>query len=140
MPEDWHNYFSRIFAALKERFAESFPFALRDESELPPTVISLCQLSSDCLAWKKTELEHKRLMREVFKRLLWREKIAGWIESNELMVIASTNIEGKEWDSFRVTPHKWQECPIPEKLEHPRRRLLRMKPPTSYLGTRIRPR
>ena len=98
----------------------------------------LCKLSSDCLAWKKTELEHKRLMREVFKRLLWRKKVAGWIEGNQLMVVASTNIEGKEWDPFLVTPQKWQECPIPEKLERPRRRLLRMKPPTSYLGTRIK--
>lgn len=97
----------------------------------------LCELSSECFAWKRTEHAHKQLFGEVFKKLPWYEKVGGWIDDNRFLFTSSTNIEGR-FEPFEVTPQRRNDCPIPDKLERPRRRLLRMKPPTSYLGTRIK--
>jgi len=95
----------------------------------------LVALTSNCLAWKRGEHEHKQLMRDILKKLPWEEKVGCDMEDGRIMVVYSSNIQ-RGFEPFPVTPRKWQECPIPE---HPRRRrLLRMKPPTSYLGTRIK--
>jgi hypothetical protein len=95
----------------------------------------LVTLTSDCLAWKRGEREHKELMREVLKKLPWEEKVGCHMEDGRFMVVHSSNIQ-RGFEPFEVTPRKWQECPIPEQPR--RRRLLRMKPSTSYLGTRIK--
>jgi hypothetical protein len=95
----------------------------------------LVALTSDCLAWKRGEHEHKQLMREVLKKLPWEEKVGCHMEDGRFMVVYSSNIQ-RGFEPFEITPRKLQECPIPEQPR--RRRLLRMKSPTSYLGTRIK--
>jgi hypothetical protein len=95
----------------------------------------LVALTSNCLAWKRGEEEHKRLMREVLKKLSWEEKVGCHIEDGRFMVVYSSNIQ-RGFEPFPVTPRIWQECPIPEQRR--RKRLLRMKSPTSYLGTRVK--
>jgi hypothetical protein len=95
----------------------------------------LVALTSDCLAWKRGEHEHKQLMREVLKKLPWEEKVGCHMDDGRFMVVYSSNIQ-RGFEPFEVAIRKWQECPIPEQRR--RRRLLRMKSPTSYLGTRIK--
>ena len=95
----------------------------------------LVALTSDCLAWKRGEHEHKQLMREILKKLPWEEKAGCHMDDGRFMVVYSSNIQ-RGFEPFEVAPRKWQECPIPEQRR--RRRLLRMKSPTSYLGTRIK--
>ena len=97
----------------------------------------LVTLTSDCLAWKRGEHEHKHLMREVLKKLPWEAKVGCHIEDGQFNVVYSSNMQ-RGFEPFAVTPRRWQECPIPEKRQPRRRRLLRMKSPTSYLGTRIK--
>jgi hypothetical protein len=97
----------------------------------------LVTLTSDCLAWKRGEHEHKQLMREVLKKLPWEAKVGCHIEDGQFNVVYSSNMQ-RGFEPFEVTPRKCLECPIPEKRERRRRRLLRMKSPTSYLGTRIK--
>jgi hypothetical protein len=97
----------------------------------------LVALTSDCLAWKRGEHEHKKLMREVIKKLPWEAKVGCHIEDGQFKVAYSSNLE-RGFEPFTVTPRRWQECPILEKRALRRRRLLRMKTPTSYLGTRIK--
>jgi len=96
----------------------------------------LVALTSDCLAWKRDE--HKRLMREVLKKLPWQERVGCHMEDGRFMVAYSSNIQ-HGFEPFEVMPRGWLECPVPEKGGLRRRRLLRMKKPTSYLGTRIKP-
>jgi hypothetical protein len=74
-------------------------------------------------------------MREVLKKLPWEEKVGCHMEDGRFMVVYSSNIQ-HGFEPFEITPRKSQECPIPEQPR--RRRLLRMKSPTSYLGTRIK--
>jgi len=97
----------------------------------------LVTLTSDCLAWKRGEYEHKQLMREVLKKLPWEAKVGCHIEDGRFKVVYSSNMQ-RGFEPFEVTPRRWLECPIPEKRVPRRRRLLRAKPPTSYLGTRIK--
>jgi hypothetical protein len=97
----------------------------------------LVALTSDCLAWKRGEHEHKRLMREVLKKLPWEAKVGCHIEDGQFKVVYSSNLE-RGFEQFTVTPRRWQECPVLEKRQPRRRRLLRVKTPTSYLGTRIK--
>jgi hypothetical protein len=97
----------------------------------------LVALTSDCLAWKWGEHEHKQLMREVLKKLPWEAKVGCQIEDGQFKVVYSSNLE-RGFEPFTVTPRRRQESPILEKREPRRRRLLRMKAPTSYLGTRIK--
>lgn len=97
----------------------------------------LVQLSSEDLTWKKTERVHKRLFKEVFNKLPWYERVGGWLDDNRFFLASSTNIEGN-FEPFEVKSQRWIECPIPDRYERPRKRLLRMKPATSYLGTRIK--
>ena len=97
----------------------------------------LVTLTSDCLAWKRGEHEHRQLMREVLKKLPWEAKVGCHIEDGQFNVVCSSNMQ-RGFEPFEVMPRKWLECPIPEKRERRRRRLLRMKSPTSYLGTRIK--
>jgi hypothetical protein len=97
----------------------------------------LCELSSEGFAWKRMEHAHRQLFREVFRKLPWYEKVGGWIDDSRFLLTSSSNVEGR-FEPFEVEPNRWNECPIPEKHERRRRRLLRMKPATSYLGTRIK--
>lgn len=97
----------------------------------------LVELSSRDFTWKRIEHAHKRLFREVFNKLPWYEKVGGWIDDNRFLLESSTSIEGR-FEPFEMTPQRCFECPIADKFERPRRRLLRMKTPTSYLGTRIK--
>lgn len=98
----------------------------------------LCELSSEGFAWRRMEHAHRQLFREVFRKLPWYEKAGGWTDDSRFLLAASTNIEGR-FGPFEVKPKRWNECPIPDKRDRRRRRLLRMKSATSYLGTRIKP-
>jgi hypothetical protein len=84
----------------------------------------LIQLESDCLAWKQAESDHKRLMREVTRRLPW-ETVGCHLDDGHIVVVSSTNIE-QPFDRFEVTPKRWKNCPIPE--TPPRRRRTMMRP------------
>jgi len=97
----------------------------------------LVALTSDCLAWKRGEREHRQLMREVIKKLPWGAKVGCYVEDGQFKVVYSSNLE-RGFEEFAVTPRRWEECPLLEKHAPRRRHVLRMKPPTSYLGTRIR--
>jgi len=97
----------------------------------------LVALTSNCLAWKRGEHDHKQLMREVIKKLPWEAKVGCHIEDGHFKVVYSSNLE-HGFEPFEVVPRRWERCAISEKRERRRRRLLRMKPPTSYLGTRIK--
>jgi hypothetical protein len=97
----------------------------------------LVALTSDCLAWKRGEHEHKQLMRGVIKKLPWEAKVGCHIEYGHFKVVYSSNLE-RGFEPFEVVPRRWERCAISEKRERRRRRLLRMKSPTSYLGTRIK--
>jgi hypothetical protein len=76
-------------------------------------------------------------MHEVLRKLPWREKIGGYMDDSRFMLAYSSNIEGR-FEPYEVVLRRWVECPIPEKPERRRRGRLRIKPPTSYLGTRIK--
>jgi hypothetical protein len=76
-------------------------------------------------------------MREVLKKLPWEAKVGCHIEDEQFKVVYSSNTQ-RGFEPFEVTPRRWLECPILEKREPRGRRLLRMKTPTSYLGTRIK--
>jgi hypothetical protein len=102
----------------------------------PDRELYLCILSSDCLAWKRGEREHKRLMHEVLRKLPWREKLGGYIDDSRFMLAYSSNIEDR-FEPYEVALRRLAECPIPEKPQRHRRRRLKLKPRTSYLGTRI---
>jgi hypothetical protein len=97
----------------------------------------LVALTSDCLAWKRGEHAHKQLMHEVIKKLPWEAKVGCQREDGQFKVVFSSNMQ-RGFEPFMVTPRRWQECPIPEKRKPRRRRMLKMKTPTSYLGTRIK--
>jgi len=106
--------------------------------EGPEQETYLCTFLSRCdFAYKRKESQHKWLMFEVLRRLPWEEKVGGWLNGDRLWLVYSTNIE-KGFEPFPVTPKRWLDCPIPEKLEPRRSYRLRSEPPTSYLGTRIR--
>ena len=105
--------------------------------EGPEQETYLCTFLSHCdFAYKRNESQHKRLMFQVLKKLPWEEKAGGWLDGGRIWLVYSTNIE-KGFEPFPVTPKRRPDCPIPEKLEPRRMRLLRPRPPTSYLGTRI---
>jgi hypothetical protein len=72
----------------------------------------LIMLTSDCLAWKRGEEEHKRLMRDVLKKLPWEEKVGCHVEDGRFMVVYSSNVQ-RGFEPFEVTPRRWQQCPMP---------------------------
>jgi len=53
----------------------------------------LVTLTSDCLAWKRGEHEHKQLMREVIKKLPWETKAGCHIEDGQYKVVYSSNMQ-----------------------------------------------
>lgn len=80
----------------------------------PRTETYLLVMESECLAWKQTELKHKKLMEQVSRRLPWR-KVNCYVEDGEqLSLVYSSNIEPEP--PFSVTPTTRSECPIPERL------------------------
>jgi len=106
--------------------------------EGPERETYLCTFLSRCdFAYKRNESQHKRLMFEILRKLPWEEKVGGWLDGDRIWLVYSTNIE-KGFEPFPVTPKRWLDCPIPEKLEPRRIHRLRLKSPSSYLGTRIR--
>jgi hypothetical protein len=92
-------------------------------SEGPETETYLIQLESDCLAWKQAESDHKRLMREVIRRLPW-ETVGCHLDDSHVIVVSSTNIEGP-CEPFEVNPKPWVNCPIPETPPRRRRNMVR---------------
>ena len=100
----------------------------------------LCELSCGCGSGKEVQSQHKQLLRDVWKMLPWDWNLAAWVVNDDrLMLKYSSNVKGTA-EPHEVISRRRQECPIPDKIVRPRRQLLRMEPPTSYLGTRIKPR
>lgn len=98
----------------------------------------LLVMKSECLAWKQTELKHKKLMEQVSRRLpSWWEKVNCYVEDGEqLSLVFSSNVDPQP--AFIVTPQTLLECPIPEELP-PRPKTVRprvVKPPLKRLKQR----
>lgn len=76
----------------------------------------LLVMESECLAWKQTELKHKKLMEQVSRRLpSWWEKVNCYVEDGQqLSLVYSSNIAPEP--AFPVTPQTQLESPIPEDL------------------------
>ncbi len=87
------------------------------------TEIYLIQLESDCFAWKQAEFDHKRLMREVTRRLPW-DTVACHLDDGHVIVVSSTNME-PPIDTFEVNPKPLMQCPIPDSPQRRRRTQVR---------------
>jgi hypothetical protein len=92
-------------------------------SDKPETETYLIKLESDCFAWKQVEFDHKRLMREVARRLPW-ETVACHLDDGHVIVVSSTNME-QPFEPFEVNPRPLAQCPIPDSPQRRRRTQVR---------------
>jgi hypothetical protein len=83
----------------------------------------LLVMESECLAWKQTELKHKKLMEQVSRRLpFWWRKINCYMQDGEqLSLVYSSNMEPEP--PFPVIPTARSSCPIPERLSPQQKRV-----------------
>jgi hypothetical protein len=75
----------------------------------------LLVLESECLAWKQSELKHKKLMEHVSRRLpSWWPKLNCHVEDGNQLILVYTSKAEPGFDPFPITPRTWLELPIPE--------------------------
>jgi hypothetical protein len=95
----------------------------RSYSDGPEIETYLIQFESDCLAWKQAESDHKRLMREVIRRLRL-ETVGCHLDDSHVVVVSSTNIQDA-FEPFEVNPNRWVACPVPDTMPRRRRTMVR---------------